>query len=114
MRVGVASVHNDFLQHFIDLGFWGYIIWLVSMTLIRVWYFGRRGNVENAIITFILTLYLIIVSTTDNTMNYPLLTGVLAILMMGNIFEENVRLCEYKMFGYISEANQKEESETLL
>lgn len=114
MRVGVAFVHNDFLQHFIDLGFWGYIIWLVSMTLIRVWYFGRRGNVENAIITFILTLYLIIVSTTDNTMNYPLLTGVLAILMMGNIFEENVRLCEYKMFGYISEANQKEESETLL
>ena len=38
MKVGVASVHNDFLQHFIDLGFWGYIIWLVSMTLVRVWY----------------------------------------------------------------------------
>ena len=114
MKVGVASVHNDFLQHFIDLGFWGYIIWLVSMTLIRVWYFGRRGNVENAIITFMLTLYLVIVSTTDNTMNYPLLTGVLAMLMMGNAFEENVQQSEQKMFGYISEANQKEESETLL
>ena len=114
MKVGVASVHNDFLQHFIDLGFWGYIIWLVSMTLVRVWYFGRRGNVENAIITFILTLYLIIVSTTDNTMNYPLLTGVLAMLMMGNSFEENVRHREYKMFGYISKANAEEESDSLL
>ena len=72
MKVGVASVHNDFLQHFIDLGFWGYIIWLLSMTVVRVLYFGRKGNVDNAIITFILTLYLIIVSTTDNTMNYPL------------------------------------------
>ena len=41
MNVGVASVHNDFLQHFIDLGFWGYIIWLISITLLRVLYFGR-------------------------------------------------------------------------
>ncbi|MBR6633809.1 MAG: O-antigen ligase family protein [Clostridia bacterium] len=114
MNVGVASVHNDFLQHFIDLGFWGYIIWLVSMTLIRVWYFGRKGNTDNAIVSFILTLYLIIVSTTDNTMNYPLLTGVLAMLMMGNSFEENVCRCESKMFGCVSKANQIEESERLL
>lgn len=113
MNVGVASVHNDFLQHFIDLGFWGYIIWLVSMTLVRVWYFGRKGNAENAIITFMLTVYLIIVSTTDNTMNYPLLTGVLAMLMMGNSFDENVRHTEYKMFGYVS-AKREEESEALL
>ncbi|MBQ7096659.1 MAG: O-antigen ligase family protein [Clostridia bacterium] len=114
MKVGVASVHNDFLQHFIDLGFWGYIIWLVSMTVLRVGYFGRKGQVENAIIAFMLTVYLIIVSTTDNTMNYPLLTGVLAILMMGNGFEENVRRTETKLFGYISEANREEESDSLL
>jgi hypothetical protein len=110
MNVGVASVHNDFLQHFIDLGFWGYIIWIISMTLIRVWYFGRKGNVENAIITFILTLYLIIVSTTDNTMNYPLLTGVLAMLMMGHSFEKNAQCTELKLFGY----STKKESESLL
>jgi len=114
MKVGVASVHNDFLQHFIDLGFWGYILWLVSMTLVRVWYFGRRGNVDNAIITFMLTLYLIIVSTTDNTMNYPLLTGVLAMLMMGNSYEENVRHLENKMFGYVSKSNQEDGSDSLL
>ena len=114
MNVGVASVHNDFLQHFIDLGFWGYIIWLISMTLVRVWYFGRNGNVENAIITFMLTVYLVIVSSTDNTMNYPLLTGVLAMLMMGNGFLENVRRSEYKIFGCISPANAEEESDSLL
>lgn len=114
MNVGVASVHNDFLQHFIDLGFWGYIIWLISMTLVRVGYFGRRGNVDNAIVTFMLTLYLVIVSSTDNTMNYPLLTGVLAMLMMGNGFLKNVRYCENKMFGYIATANAEEESDLLL
>lgn len=111
MKVGVASVHNDFLQHFIDLGFWGYIIWLVSMTFVRVMYFGRRGNVENAIVSFMLTLYLIIVSTTDNTMNYPLLTGVLAMLMMGSGFEEKVYNTELKLFG---SAVKKEESDSLL
>lgn len=114
MNVGVASVHNDFLQHFIDLGFWGYIIWLISMTLIRVWYFGRKGNTESAIVCFILSLYLIIVSSTDNTMNYPLLTGVLAILMMGDSFDENVRNREYKLFGYVSKPNQSKESDSLL
>lgn len=114
MSVGVGSVHNDFLQHFIDLGFWGYITWLVSMVLIRVWYFGRCGNVENAILTFMLTVYLIVVSSTDNTMNYPLLTGVLAMLMMGNGFEENVRSTEFKMFGYVSDENKEEERGVLL
>ena len=113
MNVDVASVHNDFLQHFIDLGFWGYIVWLISMTLVRVCYFGRGGNVDNAIITFMLILYLIIVSSTDNTMNYPLLTGVLAMLMMGNSFSENVCRTENKMFNYISAVN-REERDSLL
>lgn len=114
MDVDVASVHNDFLQHFVDLGFWGYIIWLASMTLVRVWYFGRKGNVDNAIITFMLILYLIVVSSTDNTMNYPLLTGVLAMLMMGHSYDDNVCETEVRMFGCISGANTKKESETLL
>ena len=114
MKVGVASVHNDFLQHFIDLGFWGYIIWLVALTLIRVLYFGRGGNTENAIITFMLILYLVIVSTTDNTMNYPLLTGVLAMLMMASGFDDRVRKREYKIFGYISNENRETERNSLL
>ncbi len=102
LKIGVASIHNDFLQHFIDLGFFGYIIWLVSMTLIRVWYFGKKGNTDGAITSFILILYLVIVSSTDNTMNYPLLTGVLAILMMSCGYDENVRKAEMKIFGCIS------------
>ena len=107
MNVGVSSVHNDFLQYFIDLGFWGYILWLVSMTLVRVCYFGKKGKVENGIIALALSIYLVIVSSTDNTMNYPLLTGVLAMLMMGGSYDENVRRIEYKMFGHVSEANKE-------
>ena len=113
MNVDVASVHNDFLQHFIDLGFWGYILWLVSMTLVRVWYFGRKGNIDNTIITFMLTVYLIVVSSTDNTMNYPLLTGVLAMLMMGNSFDEHTKNTEIKLFGFVSKRKKEERSSLL-
>ncbi len=108
MHVGVAGVHNDFLQYFIDLGFWGYIIWLSSMTLVRIKYFGRKENIENAIISFVLILYLIIVSSTDNTMNYPLLTCSLAVMMMGNGFEKRAKEIEIKIFGYAKESKESE------
>ena len=114
MNVGVSSVHNDFLQYFIDLGFWGYILWLVSMTLIRVCYFGKKGKVENGIIALALSIYLVIVSSTDNTMNYPLLTTVLAIIMIGHGFDEKVRSTETKMFGYISDVNRETEGRIIL
>ncbi len=114
MHIGVSAVHNDFLQYFIDLGFWGYIMWLVSMTLLRVRYFGADGKIENAIVTFVLLVYLIVVSLTDNTMNYPLLTSVLAILMMGCGFDKQVRTAEMKMFGYVSEPNKYKGGNSLL
>ncbi len=114
MHIGVAAVHNDFLQYFIDLGFFGYLIWLTSMTVLRVRYFGSHGRTDNAITAFCLMLYLIIVSLTDNTMNYPLLTLVLAILMTGQDFDEKVRDTEIKIFGYVSEQNKIQNGGRLL
>ena len=114
MNVGVSSVHNDFLQYFIDLGFCGYILWLASMTIVRVCYFGRKEKTENAIITLALTIYLVIISSTDNTMNYPLLTTVLAIIMIGHGFNDDVRNKEMKMFGYVSKVNREAKEEKVL
>ena len=114
MSVGVSAVHNDFLQYFIDLGFWGYILWLVSMILVRVCYFGSKENAENGIVCLALCIYLVIVSSTDNTMNFPLLTTVLAILMIGPGFNDKVREKEMKMFGYISDDNREKEGEAIL
>ena len=114
MSVGVSAVHNDFLQYFIDLGFWGYILWLLSMTVVRVCYFGAKGKVENGIVTLVLSIYLVIVSSTDNTMNYPLLTTVLAIIMIGQGFDENVRNAEMKLFGYISDVNKNTKGDLIL
>ena len=114
MNVGVSSVHNDFLQYFIDLGFWGYILWLVAMILLRVCYFGAKGKTDHAILVFALSVYLVIVSSTDNTMNYPLLTTVLAVIMIGHEFDERVRINEKKMFGCISDINSDTKGGSML
>lgn len=114
MKIGVTSVHNDFLQYFIDLGFWGYILWLVSMTVVRVAYFGSKGKTESGIITLALTIYLVIVSSTDNTLNYPLLTTVLGVLMIGPGFDESVQKTEMKLYGYISDVNKNTGGSSLL
>ena len=85
-----------------------------AMVLVRVCYFSSKGNADNGIITLALSIYLVIVSSTDNTMNYPLLTTVLAIIMIGNGFDERVRNTEIKMFGYISDVNKNAEGESIL
>ena len=90
VSLGVSAVHNDFLQFFVDLGFFGYILWLLSMTVLRTAYFGRDEDGETAAVTASLILYLLIVSATDNTINYPLLTTVLGVLMMGNGYTRRV------------------------
>ena len=96
----VDAIHNDFLQFFIDLGFWGYILWLISMTFARIRYFGRSGNTDSAVITFVMIVYLLLVSTTDNTMNYPLVTTVIGLIMMGHGYDERVRTENLQRFGY--------------
>lgn len=89
VSLGVSAVHNDFLQFFVDLGFFGYILWLLSITLLRTGYFGRGDN-DTATVTALLTVYLIIVSSTDNTINYPLLTTTMGVIIMGNGYEKRV------------------------
>ena len=90
VSLGVSAVHNDFLQFYIDLGFFGYILWLLSMTVLRTAYFGK-DDADTALITMLLTVYLIIVSSTDNTMNYPLLTTVMGVLIIGNGYKNKVK-----------------------
>ena len=84
------------------------------MTVVRVCYFGAKGKIDSAIIALSLSIYLFIVSSTDNTVNYPLLTTVIAIIMIGHGFDERVREDETKRFGCVCDANKKSESESML
>lgn len=102
-----TAIHNDFLQFYIDLGFWGYIAWLLSLTVLRVWYFGRRNKTDCAILAFALTCYILILSTTDNTLNYQLFYTCVGILMAGKGFDQNVEEADEKLFGFVESQNRR-------
>ena len=86
--LAVDTIHNDILQMYIDLGFWGFAVWMLSFATLRIWYFGRRGRAAEGVNAFVLVLFMLLVSTTDNTMNYPLVHTTLAILIAGHGFDK--------------------------
>ena len=100
------AIHNDHLQFYVDLGFWGYILWIISLTFVRTGYFGGKGRTLNRINTFTVMMYLLILSTTDNTMNYQTVYTVSAIIIMGHSFDEQVKETDEKVFGFVEEQNR--------
>lgn len=100
------AIHNDYLQFYVDLGFWGFILWIISLTFVRTWYFGRKGRTPDCINTFVIMAYLLLLSTTDNTMNYQMVYTVSAIIIMGHTFDEQVKETDEKLFGFVEEQNR--------
>lgn len=100
------AIHNDYLQIYIDLGFWGYILWMFTMTYFRTSYFGRKGQIEDRINTFSIMCYILILSTTDNTMYYQLMYTVSGIVIMGHTFDRQVLQTDQRLFGVVEEQNR--------
>lgn len=97
--LGLNTIHNDFLQYFVDLGFWGYIIWLLSMTAFRVKYFEKASGINAGINAAAIVLSTVIVSSTDNTLRYPLYITVMALLTMGYGFDKRAEATGKRIFG---------------
>lgn len=107
LEIGVGAIHNDFLDYFINIGFWGFIFWLLSFTVLRTKYFGRDGYTDGSITTASLILYVMIVSATDNTMNYQLFNTAVAVITIGHGFDKRVEAERERIFGkYIPEEQQ--------
>ena len=99
------AIHNDYLQFYIDLGFWGYLFWIISLTFVRTGYYGRKGRIWDRINTFVIMCYILILSTTDNTMNYQMLYTVSGIVIMGHTFDRQVQEEDRRLLGFIEEPN---------
>ena len=67
---GAVAVHNDFLRLFIEVGFWGYLIWLWIFWGYRTSYFVKNRNKQTYLMFFALTLYCAVTYLTDNTCFY--------------------------------------------
>lgn len=83
-----SALHNDILRIYIDLGFWGFFIWMIAAVPIRVWFVSKWQGIQGGILCFAYMTYLIVTATTDNTFYYIYVTGAVAILTMSYKLED--------------------------
>ena len=77
-----TGLHNDILMLYIDLGFWGFLVWMTIYFLVRPYFVSRWQDLEGGILAFIYSVYLFVTAATDNTTNYTYVTGTIALLTM--------------------------------
>lgn len=99
IHIWETAIHNDFLQFYVDLGFFGYIFWILSFTLFRILYFGGEKNTENGILAFSIICYMLILSATDNSLNYVMFYVTTGLLIMGRGFEQREEEEEARLFA---------------
>lgn len=89
LGVNVSDLHNDFLRQYVEQGFWGYLIWLISMFVWRVRFLQKR-DVKLGVIAFLIAVFCFGTFFTENTY-YQYYSNVnMALLMMGYGFEKQI------------------------
>lgn len=85
-----TGLHNDILMLYIDLGFWGFLVWMTIYFLVRPYFVSRWQGLEGGILAFIYGVYLFATAATDNTTNYTYVTGTIALLTMAYNFDRGI------------------------
>ena len=89
LGINVTDIHNDFLRQYIEQGFWGYLLWLISMFIWRVRLFLSR-NTTLGILVFVLSIYCYVTFFSENICFFFYGTMPMSVLVMGYHFEEQV------------------------
>ena len=86
---GVAqqAYHNEFLRMYVEIGFWGFLIWMVLLLPCRVNYFWKRKGMTGGLVMLALLIYCCVTYATDNTLYYYYTNTALFVLVMGNGIE---------------------------
>lgn len=84
----IRALHNDVLKVYIDLGFWGFGIWMLVFCPVRVYFVTKWQGIQGGILCACYCLFLLITAFTDNTIYYPYVTAAMAVLIMGYHFHD--------------------------
>lgn len=90
LAVEVTDLHNDFLRQYIELGFWGYLLWLISMNVGRVRMFQKK-NIKLGAMALCMAVFWFCTYLTENTYNLFPSNITMALLMAGWNFDEAVQ-----------------------
>ena len=90
LAVEGTDLHNDFLRQYIELGFWGYLLWLISMNVGRVRMFQKK-NAELGAMALCMSVFWFCTYLTENTYNLFSANITMALLMAGWHFEDGIQ-----------------------
>ena len=69
-RIDAAVLHNDILRLYVELGFWGFAVWVISYWFVRFDYFIKHRDKRVFKIVLAVVIYLTVTFLTDNTVYY--------------------------------------------
>ncbi len=84
---GYASLHNVFVEHYIELGFIGWFVWIIYDTFFRVRYFEKNYGGRAAAFLYASVIYTFMTYATDNTYFYFTINVIFRLLSMDWCYE---------------------------
>ena len=84
--VDITAVHNDILKMYVEMGFWGFFVWIMGYYVYQThWYISRCGELV-AVCFMSINIYMLITYLTDNTMFYYWSSMAVRLLPMSYFF----------------------------
>lgn len=85
--LNMTMIHNDILKMYVEMGFWGFLCWIMGYYVFQThWYITRCGE-KVAICFMAINLYMLITYMTDNTMFYYWSSMVIRIIPLAYFFD---------------------------
>ena len=70
-RRWLMQIHNDFLRIYLNIGFWGFWVWLWGCVAMPLGYWFRVGGKKAGCLFFGISIYCFALYATDNAIYYP-------------------------------------------
>ena len=84
--VDITAVHNDILKMYVEMGFWGFLLWITGYYIFQTHWFISRCGEKVAVCFMAINIYMLITYLTDNTMFYYWSSMVIRIIPMSYFF----------------------------
>ena len=84
--VNITAVHNDILKMYVEMGFWGFLAWILGYYVFQTHWFNTRCGEKVAVCFMAINVYMLITYLTDNTMFYYWSSMVIRMLPMAYFY----------------------------
>ncbi len=85
--VNITAVHNDILKMYVELGFWGFFLWIMGYYVYQTHWFVTRCGEKTAVCFIAINIYMLISYMTDNNMFYYWSSMAIRIIPMAFFFD---------------------------